>query len=104
MTANIQSPGVESVQRSMSRNGIMLFQAYLAASRLHLAMIDRPGLFDDADTDAQSAVATAASDAYELHEAEYTRLFRAEDWHWTDDLISGDELVSGDTPLATEAN
>lgn len=104
MTTNIQSPDVEAVQRVMNRRGVVLYQAYLAASRLHLAMIDRSSLFDDADTDAQSAVVIAASETYELHEAEYTRLFRAEDWHWSDDLIIGDELVSSDAALTPEAN
>ena len=64
-----------AARRDMERERFMLYQNYLAASGLYMAMIDRSDLFTDAAADAQYKTQHDIEDACIAKSNEYNRLY-----------------------------
>ena len=65
-----------AAQRDMQRKIFILWQAYLAAASLHTAMLDKPSLFDDEETDALYETCRDLEDAHTKLDETYHRLYQ----------------------------
>ena len=62
-------------RRFMERERFMLWQNYIAASNLYMAMLNKPLLFDEDETDAQYETCRNLEDSHNALDQTYHRLY-----------------------------
>ena len=63
-------------RRYMERERFLLWKNYLAASNLYMAMLGKPSLFDEDETDAQYETCRDLEDAHTKLDETYHRLYQ----------------------------
>ena len=68
--------GDTETRRQMDRTRFILWKNYLAASNLYMAMLGKPSLFDEDETDAQYETCRDLEDAHTKLDETYHRLYQ----------------------------
>ena len=72
---NKMTDGDIATQREMERARFIIWQNYIAASNLYMAMLNKPLLFDEDETDAQYETSRDLEDLHNALDAEYHHLY-----------------------------
>ena len=68
-----------AARRHMERERFLLWQNYIAASNLYMAMLNKPLLFDEDETDAQYETCRNLEDSHNAIDQTYHRLYQQPD-------------------------